>query len=92
MLKTLFATIAAGTLLVGCATQDGTTPRKYNYDNEKTVEVNEAGEEIICRKDDATGSRIKKIKICGTQAEWDQIDEANDKHMKDMTKSWTNRQ
>ena len=60
------------------------TVLKANEIPNKMVEVNEDGEELICRTDSETGSRIKKRRICGTQAQWDSLDQANQQFSKDM--------
>ncbi len=91
-MKRVVVIVAAGLMLASCANRAEIVANRADVDDRKTVETNEAGEEIICRKDKQTGSRIRVTKVCGTQAEWDKIDEENDKHMKDMNKSWTNRQ
>ena len=84
--------LAFGALLLmgACATdvQSAETTGKRLTASEKigtTVEVNEAGEEIICRRQKATGSRVKFNEVCGTQAQWDTLDDNNREMMRDMT-------
>ncbi|MEM1390689.1 MAG: hypothetical protein AAGG45_06375 [Pseudomonadota bacterium] len=85
--------LAVGTLLLlgACATDTQTsdaTSAKRLTASEKigtTTAVNENGEEIICRRQKETGSRVKYKEVCGTQAQWDQLDDANREMMKDMT-------
>lgn len=47
--------------------------------------MNDQGEEITCKRDYATGSRVKYTEICGTAEEWDRIEDANRKFLKDAT-------
>lgn len=49
------------------------------------IETNEDGEEIICKREKATGSRVRVNEICGTKAQWDQKREANRKGLNDLT-------
>ncbi|MEM1037096.1 MAG: hypothetical protein AAGI14_10090 [Pseudomonadota bacterium] len=83
--------LAFGALLLmgACATdvQSAETTGKRLTASEKigtTVEVNEAGEEIICRREKQTGSRLKYNEVCGTQAEWDRADQENREKMRDL--------
>mgnify|MGYP001064746864 CR=1 FL=1 len=86
--------VAIGALLLmgACATNTQTsdaTSGKRLTASEKigtSTETNEAGEEIICRRSKETGSRVKYTKVCGTQAEWDVMDDANNEMMRDMTR------
>lgn len=50
-----------------------------------TRNTNEEGEEIICKRQYATGSRVKFNEVCGTAEEWDALADANKKQLKDMT-------
>ncbi len=45
----------------------------------------ENGDEIICRRDYETGSRVKFTEVCGTQEEWDIMDRETRDFMKDAT-------
>jgi len=89
MNKVILGAVAA-LVLSGCASRADIVSQRADIDDRKTVEINEDGEEIICRKDLATGSRVRYTKVCGTKAEWDSIDDANDEQMKSLTKTWTN--
>jgi hypothetical protein len=39
----------------------------------KPVAQVRAADRVICRKDDVTGSRVRKQKTCRTQREWDRL-------------------
>ncbi len=52
---------------------------------EKTVETNEDGEEIICKREKETGSRVRVKEVCGTAEEWERMREANRKGVNDLT-------
>ena len=52
-----------------------------------SVEVNEAGEEVICRRTPMPNSRVRFTKTCGTQAQWDLWDEETRRNMQDSTKN-----
>lgn len=85
MIKVLLVA-TAGLALAGCASSSAEyAGKKATYANETTTETNEAGEEVICRKKIATGSRVRATKRCATQAEWDTYDDEVKKRMKDMT-------
>ncbi|MEQ3747398.1 MAG: hypothetical protein ABNH53_14325 [Henriciella sp.] len=77
-----FAALALGGCVSSSAEHAG---KKATYANETTVQTNEAGEEVICRKKVETGSRLRATKRCATQAEWDAYDDEVKKRMKDMT-------
>lgn len=80
---------AATALVGGCATHraDGQVKRPMSSTIGTKTSVNEAGEEIICKRDYATGSRVKYNEICGTKEEWVLIEEANQRKLQDMTES-----
>ncbi|MAK62630.1 MAG: hypothetical protein CMK09_16800 [Ponticaulis sp.] len=75
--------------LAACETTraDGSTKSPMSSTVGTKVSTNEAGEEIICKRDYATGSRVKYNEICGTAEEWVLIEEANQRKMRDMTES-----
>lgn len=84
----------AGTLVSACTTAETTAPTKVAAQSENvkivgktgtTRNTNEDGEEIICKREYATGSRVKFTEVCGTQQEWDLMEAANQKQLKDMT-------
>jgi len=62
-----FSAFAVTALVGGCATQraDGQAKRPMSSTIGTKTSVNEAGEEIICKRDYATGSRVKYNEICG---------------------------
>ncbi len=33
-----------------------------------------AGDEMVCKRIAETGSRVKKVKVCKTRSEWDQVE------------------
>ena len=49
--------------------------------------MNEEGEEIICRREYETGSRVKFTEVCGTAEDWERMNEANREFLKDATGS-----
>tara|TARA_B100000678_G_scaffold130975_2_gene109512 strand:- start:8348 stop:8641 length:294 start_codon:yes stop_codon:yes gene_type:complete len=84
-----FSAFAVTALVGGCATQraDGQAKRPMSSTIGTKTSVNEAGEEIICKRDYATGSRVKYNEICGTAAEWAEIEQRNRESMRHMTES-----
>jgi len=52
---------------------------------DKTVTTNEDGEEIICKREKATGSRLRVNEICGTAKQWEAKQEANRRGFRDLT-------
>lgn len=85
-MKIIYAVGFVALGLTGCASSSAEySGKKATYANETTTETNEAGEEVICRKKIATGSRVRATKRCATQAEWDSYDDEVKKRMKDMT-------
>ncbi|MAP94033.1 MAG: hypothetical protein CMK07_03685 [Ponticaulis sp.] len=84
LIATLFA---APLLLSACASTnaDGSAKKPMSSTIGTKVTTNEDGEEIICRRDYATGSRVKYEERCGTQAEWDRLSDANRDGLKDWT-------
>lgn len=83
--------IASGAVLSACTTAEQAPPPppaenvKIVGKTGTTHNVNEEGEEIICRREYATGSRVKFTEVCGTAEEWDTLADANKKQLKDMT-------
>lgn len=81
--------LGAGVAISACSTtgpQNGTL--MANAASTKigsTTSTNEEGEEITCKRDYATGSRVKYTEICGTEEEWSQMSDANQKFLKDAT-------
>lgn len=78
--------------LSACTTAETSTAAAEPASNVKIVgktgttrNINEDGEEIICKRDYATGSRVKFNEVCGTAAEWEAMADANAKQLKDMT-------
>lgn len=70
--------IAAGTLCVAGAAFAQTPPAQTSQTQatqQKTQPAKPAHDpdEVICRRQDDTGSRLGGTKICHTRAEWDEI-------------------
>jgi hypothetical protein len=86
MLK-IIAASAALFGLAACVSGQTTeySGKRADYSSKTTIEANEDGEEVICRKKPQTGSRVRMTKRCATQAEWDAYDEEVQRRMKDMT-------
>lgn len=86
--------LASGAMLAACTTGETPAAKQVAAQSENvkivgktgtTRNTNEAGEEIICKREYATGSRVKFTEVCGTQQEWDLMEAANQKQLKDMT-------
>ena len=75
--------------LASCAATraDGSAKALMSSTTGTKTSTNEAGEEIICKRDYATGSRVKYNEICGTADDWVRIEEANQRKMRDLTDS-----
>ena len=79
---------AAMALLGACASSTSTANNGVLNGRamaDKTVKTNEDGEEIICKREKATGSRVRVNEICGTAEQWEQKREANRKGLNDLT-------
>ena len=45
----------------------------------------EDGDRIICKTREATGSRVRKNKVCGTKEQFRMADDANDRAFEELT-------
>ena len=71
--------------LAGCQSTGGAERVSAANNRDTQVAVNEEGEEIICRREYETGSRVRFTEVCGTAADWDRMSEANRDFLKDAT-------
>ena len=88
----LFAGLLGGALalMAGCSTTPAQSDaekvsRVSSQRTGTTTKTSEEGEELICRKDYATGSRVKFTEICGTEEDWERMDSETRDFMKDNT-------
>ena len=79
----VIAALAGAAVLSACTTDHIRTPTSASIGTQVTT--NEAGEEIICKREYATGSRVKFTEICGTEQEWSRIEDANREALRDAT-------
>ncbi|MAK60534.1 MAG: hypothetical protein CMK09_06120 [Ponticaulis sp.] len=79
----VIAALAGAAVLSACTTENIRTPTSASIGTQVTT--NEAGEEIICKREYATGSRVKFTEICGTEQEWSRIEDANREALRDAT-------
>ena len=73
--------------IAGCQSTGGTERASAASNRDTQVAVNEEGEEIICRREYETGSRVKFTEGCGTAEDWERMNEANREFLKDATGS-----
>ena len=73
--------------LASCSTTETAPHKPMSATIGTTKSTNEAGEEITCNRQYATGSRVKFTEVCGTAAEWSEIEDANQRALRDMTES-----
>jgi hypothetical protein len=68
----LCAGVALSVLLVaGCQASQMSEKTVQQGRVERTIEVNDEGETVVCQKETATGSNLRVNKYCGTRADRD---------------------
>lgn len=71
--------------LAGCQSAGGAERASAANNRDTQAKVNEDGEELICRREYETGSRVKFTEVCGTEEDWARMDDANREFLKDAT-------
>ena len=68
-------------LIAACTTTETTEVSSTAIATAPTEETQKA--ELVCRKTERTGSRLRKNEVCRTQQEWDQIEEVAKRRIRD---------
>ena len=93
-IATLVLALAAAPLLAQQASNAGNVPAQQpaaqtapSVQTDAASTEPEPGEEVVCRRDRATGSLTRVNRICKTRNEWNGVRDANREDMNDLQRN-----